>query len=88
MQLGDELNLFEGQGSVLFDSYEKVGPYDVDLYIIKVEGILEAELRVRAAHPLLQEANDAEVHFNLDIVDVAYSTNVHGVLGQAYREEG
>jgi len=51
LQLGDELNLYEGQGSVLFDSYEKVGPYDVDLYLIKVEGMLEAELRVRAAHP-------------------------------------
>lgn len=87
LALGDELNLFDGEAVVSFDSYEKTGPYDVDVYKVKVQGLLEAEVRLRIAHPLLQLENDAEVHMNLDILDLDYSTDVHGVLGQTYRAE-
>jgi len=70
VQLGDEVNLFEGQASILFDSYEKSGPVDVDRYSLKLEGLLEADIYVRPAHPLLQHKDDAMVHLNLDIAEV------------------
>eukprot|EP00270_Netrium_digitus_P010039 TRINITY_DN3080_c0_g5_i1.p1 TRINITY_DN3080_c0_g5~~TRINITY_DN3080_c0_g5_i1.p1 ORF type:complete len:466 (-),score=115.26 TRINITY_DN3080_c0_g5_i1:215-1612(-) len=87
LQLGDELNLFDGQATVVLDAYEKAGPYDVDVYTLKVESLLEAEIRLRMAHPLLQLPHDAQVHLNMDILDVAASASTHGILGQSYRDE-
>eukprot|EP00271_Cylindrocystis_brebissonii_P015059 TRINITY_DN369_c0_g1_i1.p1 TRINITY_DN369_c0_g1~~TRINITY_DN369_c0_g1_i1.p1 ORF type:complete len:427 (-),score=76.78 TRINITY_DN369_c0_g1_i1:737-2017(-) len=87
LTLGDELNLFDGQAIVSFESFEKTGPYDVDVYRIRVTGLLEAEVRLRIAHPLLQLDSDAEVHMNVDILDLDFSEKVHGVLGQTYRVE-
>jgi len=46
---------------------------------------LDATLEMRAAHVLLQAPDDAEVHFNLLLNDLAATENVHGVLGQTYR---
>ncbi|CAI7770637.1 unnamed protein product [Closterium sp. NIES-53] len=84
-QLGDELSLFDGAATILLAAYEKQGPYDVDVYALTVPGVIEAEVRVRRVHPLLQEPDDAEAHINLAILDVAYSPTVHGLLGQFYR---
>ncbi|GJP46817.1 hypothetical protein CLOM_g6072 [Closterium sp. NIES-68] len=83
--LGDELSLFDGAATILLAAYEKQGPYDVDVYALKVAGVIEAEVRVRRVHPLLQEPDDAEAHINLEILDVAHSPTVHGLLGQFYR---
>ncbi|CAI5525196.1 unnamed protein product [Closterium sp. Naga37s-1] len=83
--LGDELSLFDGAATILLAAHEKQGPYDVDVYALKVTGVIEAEVRVRRVHPLLQEPDDAEAHINLAILDVAYSPTVHGLLGQFYR---
>ncbi|CAI7810713.1 unnamed protein product [Closterium sp. NIES-54] len=83
--LGDELSLFDGAATILLAAYEKQGPYDVDVYALTVPGVIEAEVRVRRVHPLLQEPDDAEAHINLAILDVAYSPTVHGLLGQFYR---
>ncbi|GJP44405.1 hypothetical protein CLOM_g13716 [Closterium sp. NIES-68] len=89
LMLGDELSLFDGQATVTLDAHEKSGPggADVDKYKIRIEGLLEAEVRVRAAHPLLQRDGDAMVHLNLELEQVHYSMDVHGVLGQTYRDE-
>ncbi|CAI5946332.1 unnamed protein product [Closterium sp. NIES-64] len=89
LMLGDELSLFDGQATVTMDAHEKSGPgsADVDKYTIRIEGLLEAEIRVRAAHPLLQRDGDAMVHINLELEQVHYSMDVHGVLGQMYRDE-
>eukprot|EP00271_Cylindrocystis_brebissonii_P015060 TRINITY_DN369_c0_g2_i1.p1 TRINITY_DN369_c0_g2~~TRINITY_DN369_c0_g2_i1.p1 ORF type:complete len:415 (-),score=56.78 TRINITY_DN369_c0_g2_i1:1859-3103(-) len=87
LTLGDELNLFDGQAIVSFESFEKTGPYDVDVYKVRVTDLLEAEVRLRIAHPLLQLDSDAEVHMNVDILDLDFSEAVHGVLGQTYRAE-
>jgi hypothetical protein len=87
LALGDELNLYNGQASVAFDSYEKVGPYDVDVYKVRIDGMLVAEVRLRVAHPLLQRPDDAQVHISMDIVDLAYTPTIHGVLGQTYRAD-
>lgn len=87
LTLGDELNLFDSQAILSFEAYEKSGPYDCDVYKVRIEGLLEAELRLRIAHPLLQMENDAEVHMNMDILDLEYTPSIHGVLGQTYRAD-
>ena len=87
LTLGDELNLFDGEALVSFEAYEKTGPYDIDVYRLKIGSLLEAEVRLRIAHPLLQLDGDAEVHMNLDILEMQYSPIVHGVLGQSYRDD-
>lgn len=87
LSLGDEVNLFDGQAVVSFEAYEKTGPYDSDVFKVRIEGLLEAELRLRIAHPLLQMDNDAEVHMNMDILDLEYTPSIHGVLGQTYRAD-
>lgn len=46
---------------------------------------LDATLSLRAAHAALQTADDAEVHFNLLLNDLAATPRVHGVLGQTFR---
>ncbi|CAI5484154.1 unnamed protein product [Closterium sp. Yama58-4] len=86
--LGDELSLFEGEGTVTYARQERSGNYDVDVYSVKLAGLLEAEVRLRPAHPLLQEEEDAEVHLRLDLGSIRHSASVHGVVGQAYRDEG
>ncbi|CAI5467899.1 unnamed protein product [Closterium sp. Yama58-4] len=47
LMLGDELSLFDGQAIVTMDAHEKSGPgsADVDKYTIRIEGLLEAEIR-------------------------------------------
>ncbi|CAI5504738.1 unnamed protein product [Closterium sp. Naga37s-1] len=86
--LGDELSLFEGEGTVTYTRQERSGNFDVDVYSVKLAGLLEAEVRLRPAHPLLQEEEDAEVHLMLDLGSIRHSPRVHGVVGQAYRDEG
>ncbi|CAI5941361.1 unnamed protein product [Closterium sp. NIES-64] len=86
--LGDELSLFDGEGTVTYARQERSGNYDVDVYSVKLAGLLEAEVRLRPAHPLLQEEEDAEVHLMLDLGSIRHTPRVHGVVGQAYRDEG
>ncbi|CAI5526909.1 unnamed protein product [Closterium sp. Naga37s-1] len=86
--LGDELSLFDGEGTVTYARQERSGNYDVDVYSVKLAGLMEAEVRLRPAHPLLQEEEDAEVHLMLDLGSIRHSPRVHGVVGQAYRDEG
>eukprot|EP00850_Spirogloea_muscicola_P011298 SM000069S20735 [mRNA] locus=s69:593530:595461:- [translate_table: standard] len=86
LQLGDKLQ-GDGGAVITFAGYEKTGPYDVDFYTLTIPGILDAEIRLRAAHPLLQTKDDAEVHINLQVLDLQYTPAVHGVLGQTYRDD-
>ncbi|GJP48943.1 hypothetical protein CLOM_g8214 [Closterium sp. NIES-68] len=86
--VGDELSLFDGEGTVSYTRQERSGNYDVDVYSVRLAGLLEAEVRLRPAHPLLQEEDDAEVHQMLDLGSIRFSPSVDGVLGQAYRDEG
>jgi len=71
LQLGDELNLFEGQATLLFESQAKEGPHEVDVYSLRVEGLLEAQIRLRPVHSFLRQpgrrhgAHDAEIFWRL-----------------------
>ncbi|CAI5957060.1 unnamed protein product [Closterium sp. NIES-65] len=39
--LGDELSLFDGEGTVTYARQERSGNYDVDVYSVKLAGLLE-----------------------------------------------
>ncbi|CAI5993434.1 unnamed protein product [Closterium sp. NIES-65] len=71
--------------TLTFNKIEKVGPYDVDAYTVKIGDQMELDLRLRVAHPLLQTPDDAETHINVMFTDVAPTADVHGVMGQTYR---
>eukprot|EP00850_Spirogloea_muscicola_P013574 SM000093S24385 [mRNA] locus=s93:23231:24851:+ [translate_table: standard] len=87
LTLGDTISLGDKTATLTFAGYEKTGPYDVDLYTLSIPGLLEAEVRLRVAHPLLQTKDDAQVHINVQLLDLEFSPEVHGVLGQTYRDD-
>ncbi|GJP50903.1 hypothetical protein CLOM_g10056 [Closterium sp. NIES-68] len=82
---GESRSLAGGKLSLQFVAEEKVGPYDVDHYYLRLDGLLELDLKLRPAHPLLQTPEDSQVHINLMFMDVSASSSVHGVMGQTYR---
>ena len=86
MQEGESLEL-PGGLTLTFVGVDKKGLYVMDRYSVKLSGSLELDLRLRAAHPMLQTESDAEVHFNVAFESVERSESVHGVMGQTYREE-
>eukprot|EP00850_Spirogloea_muscicola_P019523 SM000192S04918 [mRNA] locus=s192:261165:262753:- [translate_table: standard] len=87
LQLGESAVVANGTAVVRLAGYEKSGPYDVDHYTFSVPGLLEADIRLRIAHPLLQSKDDAQTHLNVQLLDVRVSPRVHGVLGQTYRDD-
>lgn len=76
-----------GGFSLSLDSLELTGPFDTDVFSLKIAGLLDMSVRMRVANPLLQSQTDAEAHFNLGINDVLKTDAIHGVLGQTYRKD-
>jgi len=64
---------------------EKYGPYDMDKYSVSILGLLDLDLKLRVAHPLLQTPKDAEAHFNIMVESLQHTAQIHGVIGQTYR---
>ncbi|CAI5508713.1 unnamed protein product [Closterium sp. Naga37s-1] len=85
LTLGESHVLSNKRLVLSFVGQEKTGPFDMDVYTLRLENLLELELKLRAAHPLLQTPEDAQVHINLMFVDSNPSSEVHGVMGQTYR---
>jgi hypothetical protein len=63
----------------------KRGPYDMQVFVLKVADKLDARLHMRAAHKKLQTPTEAHVHFNIHIMNLKTTDKVHGILGQTYR---
>eukprot|EP00897_Mesotaenium_endlicherianum_P000304 jgi/Mesen1/10274/ME000785S09551 len=86
MLVGDE---FVGEGglTVAFEGYEKSGAFDVDFYSVQIAGLLNMDVRLRVAHPLLQTPEEAEVHINVGFNSIENTPEIHGVLGQTYRAD-
>ncbi|CAI5493374.1 unnamed protein product [Closterium sp. Naga37s-1] len=82
---GETRSLAGGKVSLEFVGEEKTGPYDVDHYYLRIDGLLELDLKLRPAHPLLQTPDDAQVHINVMFTDASVSSSVHDVMGQTYR---
>ncbi|CAI5487612.1 unnamed protein product [Closterium sp. Naga37s-1] len=61
------------------------GPMEVDAYHVSIPGLIELDVKLRVAHPLLQTADDAEAHINLAFQHVEATKDIHGVMGQTYR---
>jgi hypothetical protein len=71
--------------TLTFLGVEKLGPYDVDRYALDIAGVAKLTLRLRVAHQKLQSPDDAEAHFNIEVVELKQTPKVHGVLGQTFR---
>ncbi|CAI5515246.1 unnamed protein product [Closterium sp. Naga37s-1] len=61
------------------------GPMEVDAYHVSIPDLIELDVKLRVAHPLLQTADDAEAHINLAFQHVEATKDIHGVMGQTYR---
>eukprot|EP00270_Netrium_digitus_P000009 TRINITY_DN0_c0_g1_i7.p1 TRINITY_DN0_c0_g1~~TRINITY_DN0_c0_g1_i7.p1 ORF type:complete len:419 (-),score=104.69 TRINITY_DN0_c0_g1_i7:59-1279(-) len=73
--------------SVEFAGLEKTGPFDMDHFIVRIEGRASMDVRLRIAHPALQTATEAYTHLNLNMRHLEYTPSIHGVMGQTYRDE-
>ncbi|GJP83851.1 hypothetical protein CLOP_g13953 [Closterium sp. NIES-67] len=71
-----------------FDAYESQGGghFDVDAYHLEIADLLDLDIKLRVAHPLLQTPDDAEAHINVQFLQVLGTPEVHGIVGQTYRE--
>ena len=58
----------------------------MDAYRLKIGDLLDLKVTLRAAHPLLQTPEDAQVHLNVHFQRVGATEDVHGVMGQTYRD--
>eukprot|EP00897_Mesotaenium_endlicherianum_P006402 jgi/Mesen1/5790/ME000293S04941 len=86
MHVGQEFN-GEGGVTLKMEGYEKSGQFDVDFYTLKIAGLVDMDIRLRVAHPLLQTPTDAEAHINVGINSIKNTPSIHGVLGQTYRAD-
>eukprot|EP00271_Cylindrocystis_brebissonii_P008702 TRINITY_DN23183_c0_g1_i1.p1 TRINITY_DN23183_c0_g1~~TRINITY_DN23183_c0_g1_i1.p1 ORF type:complete len:523 (+),score=69.17 TRINITY_DN23183_c0_g1_i1:35-1603(+) len=84
-KVGEFLDLSDGT-TLTFVAEEKMGTFDVDAYSLVIQGLGEISIKMRAAHPLLQTREDAQVHFNIEFNNLEVTPEVHGILGQTYRE--
>ncbi|CAI6003065.1 unnamed protein product [Closterium sp. NIES-64] len=86
MRVGDVVTSVGGL-TLTFKALEKEGPYDVDYYTLDIEGLVTLDMRLRVANPKLQTPTEAEAHINVGIVELSHTDEIHGVLGQTYRED-
>ncbi|CAI5493694.1 unnamed protein product [Closterium sp. Naga37s-1] len=86
MALGDSVSAAGGL-TITFKDLEQEGPYDVDYYTLSIDGLVSLDLRLRVANPKLQTPTDAEAHINVGIVELEHTEEIHGVLGQTYRDD-
>ncbi|CAI5491099.1 unnamed protein product [Closterium sp. Naga37s-1] len=86
MQVGDKVTSAGGL-TLEFRGLEKEGPFDVDYYLLSIDGLITLDLRLRVAHPKLQTPTEAEAHINVGIAELEHTEEIHGVLGQTYRAD-
>ncbi|GJP44035.1 hypothetical protein CLOM_g3427 [Closterium sp. NIES-68] len=84
MHAGERLNL-PGGLELTFVGVQMRGPMEVDAYHVSIPDLIELDVKLRVAHPLLQTADDAEAHINLAFRHVQTTKDIHGVMGQTYR---
>lgn len=84
MEVGEEVKLAGGV-TLRFSGIQKKGIYDIDSYNVRIDGLIDMNLQLRVAHPLLQRPDDAEAHISLGINWMQTTPAIHGVLGQTYR---
>eukprot|EP00270_Netrium_digitus_P021253 TRINITY_DN8_c0_g1_i3.p1 TRINITY_DN8_c0_g1~~TRINITY_DN8_c0_g1_i3.p1 ORF type:complete len:413 (+),score=71.52 TRINITY_DN8_c0_g1_i3:40-1278(+) len=74
-------------GEIKFVAKERKGRFDVDRWTVKVDGLLSLDVWVRVTLPSLQTDDEAFAHFNLNVNLEHPSGNIHGLLGQTYRND-
>ncbi|CAI5490076.1 unnamed protein product [Closterium sp. Naga37s-1] len=87
LKLGGRYAL-DGGLSFSFDAYESQGGgyFDVDAYHLEIADLLDLDIKLRVAHPLLQTPDDAQAHINVQFLQVLGTPEVHGIVGQTYRD--
>lgn len=85
MDMGKEARMTGGL-TIKFVAIEKSGIYDIDVYSVRIDGLIDMTVQLRVANPLLQTPNDAETHISLAINWMETTSAIHGVLGQTYRD--
>jgi hypothetical protein len=84
LEAGESLEL-PGGLDFAFTGLSTTGIFDLDVYRVKVEGLVDLTVSLRIAHPLLQTLTDAETHINIQFNTMKHTPNVHGVMGQTFR---
>ncbi|CAI5514304.1 unnamed protein product [Closterium sp. Naga37s-1] len=79
MKVGDTVTTGGGL-TVHFRGLEKEGPFDVDYYMLTIDGLISLDLRLRVAHPKLQTPTDAEAHINVGIAELEHTEEIHVVF--------
>eukprot|EP00270_Netrium_digitus_P000244 TRINITY_DN10232_c0_g1_i1.p1 TRINITY_DN10232_c0_g1~~TRINITY_DN10232_c0_g1_i1.p1 ORF type:complete len:422 (+),score=63.72 TRINITY_DN10232_c0_g1_i1:122-1387(+) len=72
--------------TVKFVGVEKMRRFEYDVYTVSVDDKLTAEVRLRIAFPALQTETEAYTHLDMHLLSVQMTQNVHGVLGQTFRD--
>ena len=98
---GDSFDLFDGDAEVSWVAARSSGeeaadgegsgsgsrPVDADVYEVRIRDILQLRLTLQPEVPMMRTASDAVVHFTVELMSVQLTPQVHGVLGQTYRED-
>lgn len=85
-QVGTSASLVGGQATISWVSaMVRSGDDDIDIYELKIDGILTLVMRLRPEIPLLRVPEDGTVHFGIEIPFIQVTPNVHGILGQTFR---
>lgn len=77
-----------GDFALTYAGAGKKGMFDIDEFNMKIADLADVSMKMRVAHPLLQTSEEAFAHFNLHFNDLKATPNVHGVLGQTFRQTG
>eukprot|EP00271_Cylindrocystis_brebissonii_P010060 TRINITY_DN2606_c0_g3_i1.p1 TRINITY_DN2606_c0_g3~~TRINITY_DN2606_c0_g3_i1.p1 ORF type:complete len:497 (+),score=53.00 TRINITY_DN2606_c0_g3_i1:252-1742(+) len=83
-KLGEKFT--SGDLTLTFVAHEMKGSAEVDYFRLTIAGVVDVDLRLRVAHPLLRTPEDAYAHFSLGFNSLESSENIHGVLGQTFRK--
>eukprot|EP00270_Netrium_digitus_P005897 TRINITY_DN17964_c0_g1_i1.p1 TRINITY_DN17964_c0_g1~~TRINITY_DN17964_c0_g1_i1.p1 ORF type:complete len:406 (+),score=72.77 TRINITY_DN17964_c0_g1_i1:63-1280(+) len=73
--------------TVTFTGVERKGPFDLDVYRIKIASIIDTEVKLRIAHPAMQTELEAYTHLSLNVKRIENTDLIHGVIGQTYRPD-
>eukprot|EP00271_Cylindrocystis_brebissonii_P016956 TRINITY_DN4212_c0_g1_i1.p1 TRINITY_DN4212_c0_g1~~TRINITY_DN4212_c0_g1_i1.p1 ORF type:complete len:471 (+),score=50.42 TRINITY_DN4212_c0_g1_i1:239-1651(+) len=86
LKVGESVKL-AGGAVLTLKAIEKIGSLDSDYYTLVIDNIVDMDIRLRPANKLLWTSEEAEVHFSVGFNSLERTSNIHGVLGQTYRED-
>ena len=86
LQEGESQTL-PGGAILTFNEASNAGTFPTDVYTVSVPGLFTLGISLRVAHPLLRTPTDAMAHINVMFTEMHPTAQVHGVMGQTYRDD-